>query len=560
MKDPPRLLLVEDDPGIAILESEIIEDLGYQVLTAPSGRDALACLTRQTLDFMLLDYSLPDMTAIELLQQLRARQQPVPPFIVTTGAGDEYVAVEMMRLGALNYLIKDQVFLEILPETLQRALRELELKDRLAAAEQAAAEQLSRYRTLMHGSMDGVVLLDAQACFVDVNEAYARMMGYRPEELIGQPLSLLKSPEDASKIPELLARIRKESPCRLESRNLARDGRIVLVEVSAVYDPSHGVMAFVRDVTALRHNEARLRLASKVLEGSAQAIMVTDQQHRILDVNPAFSHITRYSSDLVLGQTPEMLLPGWTDDADINHRIQTALTQFGQWQGEVSLRRRDGEIFTAWFSISAVTAESGQPPVFVSLFSDISSVKVVAEHLEYLAHHDPLTKLPNRLLFGARLRHSLERAERAKQGLGLLYLDLDHFKEVNDRLGHAAGDDLLCDVSTRMSGLVREEDTLARLGGDEFVVLIEGASKLADLERVVATLLGIFPIPVPTPQGPVVVTASIGGALYPRDATTADALMACADEGMYAAKSAGRNTFRMVEPRTAAADDGRMFT
>lgn len=134
----------------------------------------------------------------------------------------------------------------------------------------------------------------------------------------------------------------------------------------------------------------------------------------------------------------------------VDARIREGLETTGNWQSEVSLRRQSGEVFTAWFNISRLDGAAGEPPHFVSLFSDISSVKVMADHLDYLAHHDPLTNLPNRLLFNARLNHALAHAERESRGMGLLFLDLDHFKEVNDRLGHATGDDLLRLISHQM--------------------------------------------------------------------------------------------------------------
>jgi diguanylate cyclase (GGDEF)-like protein/PAS domain S-box-containing protein len=348
----------------------------------------------------------------------------VPPFIVTTGAGDEYVAVELMRRGAINYLIKDHEFLKVLPTAVERALVEVKLKQRLVEAEK------------------------------------------------------------------------------------------------------------------------KLRLAAQVIEATNEGVFVTDSTLRMIDVNPACERILGYGRDELIGRLPQTLLPGHADEQEQVEAIFATLKTLGQWQGELSMRRKNGEVFTGWFNIGRIKAEDGSEPLYVTLFSDISNVKAMAEHLDYLAHHDPLTRLPNRLLFSARLRHCIERAQRAKGGVGLLFLDLDHFKEVNDRLGHAAGDDLLCLLAQRMATVLREEDTLARLGGDEFVVLIEDARSLGDLQRVVDQVLALFPQPVATPEGIINVTASIGGALYPADAGTAAGLVECADKAMYVAKQAGRNTFR----------------
>jgi diguanylate cyclase (GGDEF)-like protein/PAS domain S-box-containing protein len=433
-----HILVIEDDPGIAALETELIEDHGFEVVHAADGRSGLAALAQRVPDLMLLDYSLPDMTGIELLERQQAEGRRLPPFIVTTGAGDEYVAVDLMRRGAENYLIKDHQFLANLPNAIDRAMRSIEMEQRLAAAEK------------------------------------------------------------------------------------------------------------------------KLKLAARVLEGTAEAVMVTDEQHVIIDVNPAFEIITGRSKADVLGHTPLILLPGHARDAEVDAQIRELLATAGRWQGEITLRRNTGEVFTAWFNISRLDGEADDASHFVSLFSDISSVKIMAEHLDYLAHHDPLTNLPNRLLFIARLNHGIARADREKRGIGLLFLDLDHFKEVNDRFGHAAGDDLLRVLAKQMGTLLREEDTLARLGGDEFVMLIEGATTEDDLRRIVEQVLALFPHPVATAEGVVNVTVSIGGALYPTDATTSDWLLACADQAMYEAKEAGRNTFvlfdRTVQPAMGQAE------
>lgn len=542
---PPMVLVIEDDPGLARLVAETLADMGLETDIAATGKAALEKLSAHTPALLLLDYSLPDMTGIALIDALGARGQPTPPFIVTTGAGDEQVAVGLMKRGAHDYLIKDAEFLTNLPKAVRRSLHEIEMAGRLAAAEREVADQLQRYRSILDTTSDGFAIMSKEGQFLDVNQAYCTLTDYPRKSLIGQSLTLLKPPEMAGGVADRMREIIAAGTLRYETTILARDGRKIAVEVSAAYEKTQGIMAFVRDITARKQAEASLRLAAQVMASTSEAIMVADATRHIIEVNAAFEHITGYGRDEIIGRSPDNLQPGHLDDQAIGATVTRALAATGHWQGEAPLRRSSGEIFTAWLNISRIESDHGKPDRFVTLFSDISTVKASAERLDYLAHHDPLTSLPNRLLFSARLKHSLDLARRNQSGLGLLFIDLDHFKAVNDRLGHAAGDNLLRLLASRMDELLRDEDTLARLGGDEFVLLIEGAKNEGDLRRVVNQLLALFPHPVATPLGTVNVTASIGGALSTEADETCATLMGRADAAMYMAKKAGRNAFVM---------------
>ncbi len=299
----------------------------------------------------------------------------------------------------------------------------------------------------------------------------------------------------------------------------------------------------------LERSAGELRLAASVFDGTGEAIMITSPHHRILRVNPAFSRITGFGFDEVLGRTLSELFQ--LDDAQVG-RLEAVCQHLGRehvWQGEMVYRNKRGELLTALQTISEVVDEKGEVDYFIHIFNDITESKAAEQRIRYQAHHDPLTGLPNRASLRYRIDEAVARADREDSALAVLFLDLDRFKQVNDRMGHAVGDRLLRDVAGRLQGLLRHEDTVGRLGGDEFLILLEGlpaphfAGQVA--EKVVAALVRPFRLN----DEPVEIGASVGIAIYPDHALDADALINHADAAMYNAKASGRNTFRYFDQR-----------
>lgn len=297
--------------------------------------------------------------------------------------------------------------------------------------------------------------------------------------------------------------------------------------------------------------QAQLRLAERAFQHAAEGILVADAEARILSVNPAFEAITGYAAKEVLGENPRLLQSG-RHSASEYHDLWTALLSVGQWRGELWNRRKNGEIYPQWSTISAVRDEQGAITHFVGVFSDISNTKAAQERIDFLAHHDALTGLPNRSLLRERLGHALSTRRRGAQALGLLFIDLDRFKTVNDTLGHPAGDELLSEAGRRMSSVLRESDTLARIGGDEFVLLLEAPAGAEDAARVARKLLKVMSAPAEIAGHALVVTASIGISLYPNDGEDPDILIRHADRAMYEAKQQGRNNFQFFAPAMTA--------
>ncbi|MCP1513176.1 MULTISPECIES: bifunctional diguanylate cyclase/phosphodiesterase [Pseudomonas] len=401
-----------------------------------------------------------------------------------------------------------------------------------------------KFAKAFHASPDGLLLSrQRDGLLIEVNEGFSRITGFTAATSIDQTALELGIWVDLNERKHLLELMRRDGFVRDFICHIRRaDGLIRLCELSSRPLPigdEDCMLTIARDITERQLMQEKLQQAATVFESTAEGVLITDTRQNISAVNRAFSEITGYSEAEALGETPRLLASGLHDSA-FYAAMWHQLTAYGHWQGEISNRRKNGELYPSWLTISAVR-NGDQVTHFVAVFADISSLKLAQARLDYQAHHDPLTGLPNRTLFENRLQAALNgQQETGKQG-AVLFLDLDRFKHINDSLGHPVGDLLLKDIALRLKEQLRDIDTVARLGGDEFIILLPGLQHPSDAEHLANKLLACFTPPFQAGEHEFFISASIGTSLYPQDGTDVATLVKNADAAMYRSKAKGRN-------------------
>ncbi|MBK5518154.1 phosphodiesterase DibA [Pseudomonas sp. TH10] len=295
----------------------------------------------------------------------------------------------------------------------------------------------------------------------------------------------------------------------------------------------------------------RLRQAAAVFDCTREGVLVTNEKGLIVHVNRAFMQITGYQREEVMGQQPSLFKSG-RHPASFYQAMFKTLNSVGEWSGEIWNRRKSGEIYPQWQTIRIVRDDDGRVSQYVAVFSDISAIKNSENVLTHLAHHDPLTDLPNRLLFTDRAEQALASAQTHKRGCALLMLDLDHFKMINDSLGHNVGDRLLKAVAARLQALFGPGITLARLGGDEFAVLSESCPQPGQAAALAQRIIDALKEPFGIDGHELFINASIGISLFPSDALSAEQLLRNADAALFKAKSSGRNGYALYTEELTA--------
>jgi diguanylate cyclase (GGDEF)-like protein/PAS domain S-box-containing protein len=416
-------------------------------------------------------------------------------------------------------------------------------------------ESEARYRSVIETSQNAFVIIQAPDSVITfANEQAGALLGLEMIQIIGQPLLSFVTAQDRESVAERLARRFRGEPAPPVSRihfarpdgSNPRVGDVHLAPIDGAGEPAQWVFS-IKDITERLADEQALQISAAVMESASEGIIVTDAARRIIQVNPAFTAITGYRPHEVMNKDLRFLGSG-RHDAEFFRVLWQKLESDGHWEGEVSNRRPDGSVYVVWLSISAISGDLPESRGrHVATFIDISQRKEIEELLRHRAQSDPLTDLPNRSLFYDRLQVALNQAHRYGRECALLYIDLDYFKGVNDRMGHAAGDQLLVETAHRLVQEVRESDTVARLGGDEFAVILPMIGGWAEVEEVAGRVVAALGQPFVLPGGEARISASVGVAIYPEHGADLEHICASADAALYAVKEAGRNGYRLAE-------------
>lgn len=544
---------------------------------ALEGRQGLALAEHLQPDLIILDMSMPVMNGMEVARALQTWPR-APKFVFLSMEDGAGYAAAALAMGALAFINKSDLVTGLLP-VIKRLVDGLSI----ACPEQSASSKLSSLPEAALSQMDmgmpasssldhltarvahqalaaisqGVLISGADRKILFVNSAFERMTGYSEVELLGTSCAMLQGPlTNPETVEEMRAALVAEQPFNAELLNYRKDGTPFWNELSLnpVFDLNGTLTNFVgvqRDVTVSKEQQIQLQLASKVAEQTREGILVTDAQRNILMVNQAFSTITGYEPEEVIGRNSRIVRSRRLSDLEYSGIRQTIDTQ-GHWQGELLQRRKDGSEYQEWTTASVVRDAQGRITHRVITFSDISAEKVARAQIDRLAHFDPLTALPNRVLLTKRCGHDISVAQREGKALALVMLGIDHFKIVNDSMGHSVGDQLLKQFAERVKNTLRDQDTIARVGGDEFVLILpggttEGAARLAE------RLLRLDTRPYRVGASELTLTASIGVAIYPFDGQDFGKLFESAEVAMHKAKDLGRKRFQFFSAEMLSA-------
>jgi len=536
---PINLMLVEDERIVAFDLKRQLQGFGYRVsAVVASGEQAIDQVDAEKPDLVLMDIHLEGhMDGIEAAILIRNRHQ-IPVVFLTAYAEDDTLC-RALDSRPFGYLVKPCEGRE-LHATIQMALARRE--------DEVAVEQSEeRLKLALDSASLGVLEWTPAANRMTGDSHMGLLFGDHPQALDESWESFITRVDEADRerVTSVLgAKMLDSQAACVEFRTTDEHFPPRYMEAHAKAYGAEGkvvrVVGILQDVSRRHKSEDALRQSSVVFHTTAEGIVITDAAARVLAVNDSFSRITGYDEAEVFGLDPDSIL---RISPDLQGELAALRSgSVGFWHGEVRCHRKNGTAFPAWLSVSVVRDEAGVLNRFVIAFSDVTAIYDAQRELNHLAHHDPLTGLPNRLLFDDRLENAMEQALRNEQRCLLLFLDLDGFKVINDTLGHAVGDQLLRVVSERLTSVLRASDTVARLGGDEFVVLT-GSGNPDYAAQLAEKLLDQLRRPFSLSGESLSVTGSLGIAVFPDNGTDSQQLMRAADMAMYTAKSQGRNRF-----------------
>ena len=566
------ILIVEDQPDTVRLLSRMLSDAEHSLNIAPSGALAIGWLEKNQPDLILLDIHLPDIEGYEICRQLKKTPGLASiPVIFISALDDAAGKVKAFEVGGVDYITKPFQELEVLERVkthikLHRTTRALQnTSDQLEERVQERTMELqalnielqkneAKYRRLVE-SLEREYFVYSQSAggeMTYVSPSISNVLGFSEKDFRENYFRMVTA-NPANK--EAVACIRnsrngqRQPPYEIEINHSS--GRLCCIEVLETPISEGGkviaVEGIAHDITERKSAEEELRMTSSVFSNSTEAIMITSAEGRIIRVNQSFVDITGFSAAQVVGKNVEKFRSERQAEA-FYAGVTAELMENNLWEGEMWKTRSNGEEYLVWNRVMSVKNSLGKTVQYISIFSDITESKRSQERIRYLAHYDVLTDLPNRQLFSERCQQALADARRHLTKVGIVFMDLDNFKLINDSMGHQIGDKVLQAVAQRISQVIRAGDTLARLGGDEFILLFKDIGDEETISRVVEKIGGEFDHPFEIGNSKLRITMSIGISVCPDDGRDADTLIKNADAAMYQAKLSGRSIYRFYTP------------
>lgn len=587
------ILIVDDDKTTTSILNHMLSPYADTIITATDGIEGLARFQEHSPDIILSDINMPRMDGLEMVEEIRKIDENVKIAIFTDFEKRD-ILLKSIELGVNQFLSKpfasksfsktiQQLHTEVIEK--RRSNREILRQQNIlhainkmshnflqqpdwTKALQQEMENLKQASSMSSifiykNESDKSTLMTHQLLYINDNPAakskkhihYRKNYFMRWKNQLEKNLPVNGSREDYDKSKKKLLDLFKINsllilPIFVQNKWWGflgiGDEHKETLEASNVEMLSTAA-SIIGAAINNRNNLKSLEMSSAVSEHTMDGVLITDNNNQIVHVNDAFTSITGYSASSVIGKDPKILKSG-QHDKHFYQKIWDQLSMNGYWQGEITNRKKNGEIYIEWLSINAIKDAQGQIENFIGIFSDVTHQRKDAHAQAYLATHDPLTGLSNRLLFNDRLEHAIDHAARFHKCISLVFCDLDNFKYINDTFGHSAGDEILKKVAHSLKDILRKEDTICRFGGDEFVILVEELESFEYLDNILQRISNLSNTPCLIEGNATSVGMSIGAAIYPDDGIDPQTLIKAADSAMYKAKNSGKNHVEYFKP------------
>ncbi|PSJ16362.1 GGDEF domain-containing response regulator [Nitrosomonas supralitoralis] len=537
------ILIVEDEKIVALDLKRRLTKLGYQVTgMAASGQQAIALVEQNLPNIILMDIHIQgNMDGIEVANLLQKTHNV--PVIYLTAYSEEKTITRAKATKPYGYLLKPfsdrelhiivQVSIERHESDIMLQAKEQHFRLALEAARLGTWEASKDSREIFMGkTCDGNLepISDWESFYLTIDN------------------------NDKHRVLDFIKKLRtkKGSIAEIEFRVNSESGKNLWYKLYGksfvnFYAGKHQIVGILQDTTESRLSKDQLAQAATVFKCAAEGIIILNKDRIFVCANNAFHKITKFQQRYLKNKELPFLTSRSLGEVAYN-KIWQSIDEHGQWRGEITAFKSNKEILYVWLTIGIIPAEASEEHQFVVMISDITAMRETQEQLSQIAYYDNLTKLPNRMLIMDRLKLALTKATRDSSLLGVLFIDLDNFKRINDTLGHAHGDSMLCFVSQRMLSVLRASDTLGRLGGDEFLVIASSARSYDALVTIAQKLLQCFLDPIVIGNMEIIPSCSIGISIFPEHSANHDELVQMADTAMYEAKNNGRNRYALYHP------------